>query len=156
MIFNRDSFEKGEKSMQVSELRNYGVAFSDSESMWPEEVKRRMRRVGNSVIMGSLGPLQKLRFVLAFFSARRRARQLDLSDLREKGMTNDAFLDQQLEYVAAFSALAHVLDTERAVEVMKDVMDATAREPLLLCLPEPEDVAQVSGDALSPAGCARA
>ena len=33
--------------MQVSELRNFGVAFSDSESLWPDEVKRRMRKQGS-------------------------------------------------------------------------------------------------------------
>ncbi len=61
--------------MQVSELRNFGVAFSDSESLWPDEVKRRMRKQGNAVIMASLGPLQKIRFGLAFFAARRKARK---------------------------------------------------------------------------------
>ncbi len=135
--------------MQVSELRNFGVAFSDSESLWPDEVKRRMRKQGNAVIMASLGPLQKIRFGLAFFAARRKARKLDLSDLRARGMTNDVFLDQQLEYVAAFCALAHIHGTERAVEVMKEVMDATAHEPLLLCLPEPRDVRKVDSDSMS-------
>lgn len=135
--------------MNVRDLRHYGAAFSDAESAWPDDVKRRMRKRGNAVVMRNLGPLQKLRFAVAFFRARRRSRKLDLEDLRAKGMTNEAFLDQQLEYVSAFAGLAEVLGTERAVEVMKQVMDETAREPLLLCLPEPEKVRLIGDDALA-------
>jgi len=134
--------------MQVSDLRNYGAAFSDAEGNWPHDVKQRMRTRGRAVVMSHLGPRQKLQFLFAFLGAKRRAQKLDLSDLRAKGMTNEDFLAQQLEYLAAFSALARVLDTDRAVEVMKAVMDATAHEPLLLCLPEPEAVRRVGSDAL--------
>jgi|GEM_PF-5808430 len=30
--------------MDVSQLRNHGVSFSDSESRWPAALKRRMQR----------------------------------------------------------------------------------------------------------------
>ena len=135
--------------MQASDLRNYGAAFSDAEASWPAEVKQRMRKQGNAVLMRNLGPLQKLRFAIAFLRAKRRGRKLDLTDLRAKGMTNESFLDQQLEYLAAYAALAEVLGTERAVEVMQEVMDETATEPLLLCLPKPGNVRRVGDDALT-------
>jgi len=56
-------------------------------------------------------------------------------------MTNQAFLTQQLEYLALFAALAEVLGTDAAVAVMKAVMDETAREPLRMALPEQEALA---------------
>jgi hypothetical protein len=134
--------------MDVTELRHYGAAFSEAESAWPPDVIQRMRVKAKAVLMVHLGPWQKVRLLFAFFWAQRSARALDLTDLRERGMTNDRFLDQQLEYLAMFSALAGILGTERAVEVMEKVMDETAREPLLLCLPDPANVGRVGSDPL--------
>lgn len=135
--------------MRVDQLRGYGAAFSEAEAAWPADVKQRMRKRGNAVIMANLGPLQKIRFALAFLRARRRARRLDLSDLHAKGMTDEVFLDQQLEYIAAFAALEGLLGVGRAVEIMQAVMDETAREPLLLCLPKPDNVRRVGDDPLA-------
>ena len=125
----------------VSHLRNYGVAFSEAEGAWSPEVKATMRRVGKNVVMRHLSLMQKLRFFWRFTRAQRRASELDLSDLRARGMTNGAFLDQQLEYLAMFAALAEVLGTGKAVCVMQAVMDESAREPLRLALPEAEGLA---------------
>lgn len=129
--------------MKITELRNYGAAFSEAEGAWPDEVKARMKRQARAVIMRHLSAWQKVRLMWLFIKARRKAARLDLSDLRERGMTDDAFLDQQLEYLAMFTALAQIFDAERAVAIMKEVMDETAREPLLYCLPEPDRVRQV-------------
>lgn len=126
--------------MRVGDLRNYGIAASDAESLWPREVKERMARGARGVIMAHLKPMQRLRFLIAMVKARRKARSIDLSDLRARGMTNERFLAQQTEYLVAFTALAQVLGTQEAVSVMNAVMRETAREPMLLCLPPLEDV----------------
>jgi hypothetical protein len=129
--------------MKVSDLRHFGAAFSAAEAAWPDDVKERMQRRSKAVIMGHLSAWQKARLMWHFLKARRRASKLDLSDLRERGMTDAGFLEQQLEYLAMFSALAEVLDAERAVSIMKDVMDEAAREPMLLCLPKHENVREL-------------
>ena len=126
--------------MDVSGLRNYGVAWSDAEGAWPPSLERRMRRKGREVVFRRLSFRQRIRFLLAFLAAKRRAARLDLSALRDRGMTNDRFLARQLEYIALFAALARVLGTGRAVAILDEVMDETAREALLLCLPEPDAV----------------
>lgn len=143
--------------MDVSSLRNYGAAFSDSEGSWPPEVKARMRKGGMRVVRQSLSWGELPRFAWAFLGKRRKAASLDLSDIRARGMTNEGFLRQQLEYLALFAALAEVCGTERAIATCKAIMDETAREPLLLCLPEPEKVRAlgdpwvVFGDYFAPA-----
>ncbi|QDG53434.1 hypothetical protein FIV42_22615 [Persicimonas caeni] len=132
--------------MEIEDLRNYGAAFSEAEGSWPDDVKARMQSDAKAVIMRHLSGWQKVRLMWHFIKARRQAAKLDLSDLRERGMTDEAFLDQQLEYLAMFSALAQLFDAERAVVIMKEVMDESAREPLLHCLPEPEHVRQVDAE----------
>lgn len=152
----------------VSHLRNYGVAFSDAEGAWPLDVKLRMRRQARAVVMGHLSVVQKLRFFWAFLAARRRAADLDQSDLRARGMTNGDFLHQQLEYLAMFVALDRVLGTDETIELMKRAMDASAREPLVMALPEADGLRdtgdafaawraflQVAPDAAAAAGCHR-
>ena len=141
--------EREDEAMKTEDLRNYGAAFSEAEGAWPEEVKRRMRRRGRSIVMSHLGLWQKLVFFFYFVGAKIRAWRLDLTDLREQGMTDEAFLAQQLEYLATFSALAEVVESERAVEIMKKVMDETAREPLMLCLPKADNVRAIDEDNLS-------
>lgn len=63
-------------------------------------------------------------------------------------MRNEAFLAQQVQYVALFSSVARLVGTPRAIAILQEVMDVTARELLLLCLPEPE-LLRASGDPLS-------
>jgi len=126
--------------MEIERLRNYGVAFSDAEAAWPPALKKKMRKRGQALVFGSLGVMQGLRFAWHFFKAKRRAKTLDLQDLRAKGMNNAAFLAQQIEYLCVFSALLPLLGKEGAIRLLKRVMDETAREALLLCLPEAGEV----------------
>ena len=126
--------------MDVQDLRFYGRPFSDAEGSWPKAVKRRMNRKAMRVVAGHLGSLQRLRFLWRFFLARRRARGIDLTGFRKRGLNNERFINTQLNYLALFVTLQDITNTERAIEIAKDVMEKTAREPLLLCLPPQEDV----------------
>ncbi len=125
---------------KVADLRNYGVASSDAESRWPDSLMQQMRKAARGIVLGHLGFMQRFRFLIGFLAAKYRARKVDLSPIREKGMTNEKFLATQIEYISMFSALTQVLGVEQAEQIMKQVMDVTAREALLLCLPEASDV----------------
>ncbi len=129
--------------MNVSDLRFYGRPISEAEGSWPKEVKARMRKGARQVIAGHLRLWQQVWFGFRFLRARRRARALDLTPFRERGLDNETFIKTQLEYLAFFVALTEIVGTERAVEIAKDVMDRTAREALLLCLPEAENVRKI-------------
>lgn len=126
--------------MDVTSLRHYGKAFSDAESAWSTELKAKLRRVGMAVVMKNLSLIERFRFFWAFLWAKRRAAALDLSELAARGMDNRTFLNQQLEYLAMFAALSEVVGESRAMQITLALMDATAREPLLLCLPDPDEV----------------
>lgn len=126
--------------MQVSDLRFYGRPFSEAEASWPPDVRARMQRGAKRVIQEHLGFWGSLRFGWHFLRARGKAKRIDLSPFRERGLDNETFIKTQLDYLAFFTALTKVVGSERAVEVAKAVMDRTAREALLLCLPEQERV----------------
>jgi hypothetical protein len=134
--------------MDVTRLRNYGVSFSDAEGAWSDEVKATMRTKGKAVVMRNLGAWDKLRFAFLFLGARRRAARLDLTPFRDRGLDNEPFYRQQLEYLAMFSALAQLKGSDGAIAIMKQVMDEAAREPMLLCLPETSEML-ATGDAMA-------
>lgn len=130
---------------RVAELRGYGVAFSDLEALWPPSLKKKMKRDGMAALMTRLGFFERFRFFWAFVAAKKRADKLDLAEIRSRGMTNEAFLDQQREFLAMYAALVEVVGKERAIEINRALMDATAKEPMLLVLPDRDEV-RAAGD----------
>jgi hypothetical protein len=126
--------------VEVNELRNYGVAASDAEASWSDELRTKVQRASKDVVFGSLRFTEKLRFVFALAREYRRMRAVDLSALRARGMTNEAFLTQQLQYLATYAALRKVKGQDEALRVLHAVMDATAKEALLSSLPTHEEM----------------
>lgn len=126
--------------MNVSHLRGYGIAFSDLEATWPPAMKAEMKRRGMAAVMARLSLWERVRFFVAFLAAQRRAARMDVSDLRARGLDNDAFYAQQREYLSMYAALTQVVGPARALEIAMAVMDASAREPMLHCLPDPDEV----------------
>jgi hypothetical protein len=125
---------------RIEELRGYGVSFSDAEGGWDDDFKAKLKNTAQRVIAGHLSSSQKVMVLVWFVIERIRAAFLDLSDLRNRGMNNKAFLRQQLSYVSVFSALKKVCGKEMALKIMFDVMNATAEEALLLSLPDVSDI----------------
>jgi hypothetical protein len=126
--------------MKVSDLRFYGQPFTDAEGSWPDDVRRRMKRRSQKVVIRRLGLWRMPSFFWKFRRAHKRMRSLDLTPFRERGLTNQRFIDTQLEYLAFFIAVQELVGREEAVSISREVMQESAYEPMLLCLPEQEDV----------------
>ena len=131
--------------MEVEETRGYGVSYSDAIANWTPEFKKRIEDVSFGIVMKELTPLQKAKVMFNFYKEKNRMSKVDISDIRAKGMTCQKFIDQQITYLALFSAIAKTLDTNRAQEIMCKVMDATANDVLLNNMPE-IDVVKQFGD----------
>ena len=125
--------------MEIEKTRGYGLAASDVEGSWSPSLKAKMKKAAFKTIMSQITFFQKIQVLIWFSKEKKKAAKIDLSDLRLKGMTNEAFIKQQLEYISLFSALAHVFNIDRALKIMFRVMDVTA-EALLTSLPEKDDI----------------
>lgn len=126
--------------MELSALRFYGRPFSEAESSWPAPVRRRMKRRSFAVVFKRLRLGQLLRFGGRFAKAKAEVQRIDLAPFRERGLTDQRFIDTQLEYLAFFIALRDLVGVEEAVDICRQVMEEASYEPMLLCLPEPEAV----------------
>ena len=126
--------------MDVSHLRFYAEPFTAAESSWPADVRRRMKQRSQQTVMKRLGWWRMPVFAWHFAKAHKFTKSLDLSELRARGLDNDTFIHTQLEYLAFFIAIKNIVGSERAVEIAREVMEASAYEPMLLCLPPADDV----------------
>jgi hypothetical protein len=126
--------------VEIEKLRGYGIAASDSEGSWSPSFKSKIKKTAFKIVMTQLTLKQKMQVTFWFIRIKKQAKQLDLSDIREKGMNNNAFINQQIEYLSLFSALVKVIGNNSALKIMFDVMDGTAAEALLLSSPEIEDI----------------
>ena len=150
--------------MEIEQTNGYGIAISDLEGNWDDAFKSKLKKSAQKIISSRLTLLQQLKLLYLYNREKSRAGKLDLSDIKAKGMTNMLFISQQLEYIAMFSALAQVLDKERAIEILCHVMEATSVEAFSKSSPEKEAI-EKHGDAFTffrkyfqplPGACAKA
>ncbi|MEI7594163.1 MAG: L-2-amino-thiazoline-4-carboxylic acid hydrolase [Bacteroidota bacterium] len=57
-------------------------------------------------------------------------------------MTNNDFINQQLEYIALFSSLTRILNKEKAIKIMCRVMENTAIDAFSKSSPEEEAISE--------------
>lgn len=126
--------------MDIEKTNGYGFAISDLEGGWPDAFKSKLKKTSQKIIFKHLSFSQKIRLMYLFLNEKKKAANLDLSDLKAKGMTNTAFIKQQLTYLSMFSALSKVLDKEKAIEIMCSVMEETAAEAFSHSSPQHEAV----------------
>jgi hypothetical protein len=126
--------------MKVDELKSYGLAISDLEGNWSPEFRKKITKTSKKIIMSNLSFFQKFKLLRFYKIEKKRSTKIDLSEIRAKGLTNEIFINQQLEYLAMFSALSKVLDTKKALEIINKVMDATAGEAMLQNTPTIDEI----------------
>jgi hypothetical protein len=126
--------------MDIKNTNGYGIAISDLESSWDDAFKLKLKKTAQKIVLGHLSFFQKIKLLYQFSKETKRASKLDLSDIKAKGMTNNSFIKQQLEYISMFSALAKVLDKEQAIKIMCQVMEETVAEAFSKSSPEPEAI----------------
>jgi hypothetical protein len=112
--------------MNVESLKNYGRPFSDTMTTLPEAVQKRIQREGAKVMRKHLGLPGLLRLFLLTWREKRRMRRVDLDPVRDKGLTNERFIDLMLERAAMFSATAKMVGMERALSIHHEIMDQVA------------------------------
>lgn len=125
--------------MEIEKTRGYGIAASDIEGSWDPALKAKIKKAAFKTIMKQISFLQKVKLFILFNKEKKKASEIDLSDIRAKGMKNETFIKQQLEYISLFSALVKLFDRQKALKIMYNVMDVTA-EALLTSLPKTDDV----------------
>ena len=130
--------------MRVEELTNYGKGFLDIGTD-PESVKRERKTMARE-FRRELGPMDMLKMGRRMRKEAKRMKNHDWSRLRERGFTDQAFLEGLIESMAVMKALADMLGMERASEVYRRIWDRKAYDFMTLGFPSVEEF-RACGDA---------
>jgi hypothetical protein len=130
--------------MKVEELRYYGKGFVDIVSD-PEFVKR-VTKVMMREFRRELGLIGLLKMGWRMRKEARRMKKHDWSRLRERGLTDQGFLDWLIEDMAGTKALVDMLGMEKASEVYRRIWDRTAYDLMTQGFPSVEEF-NACGDA---------
>ncbi len=130
--------------MEAASLKNYGRSWIEAANGMPPGVMRRIRWRSLATVAGRVGPGRLHRFGLVFRREQRRMSAVDLSFLREKGLTDRRFIREQVEYAALFSALRQVQGERAGMETLYRVVAATAWDLFEALFPGVEDFLRCS------------
>jgi hypothetical protein len=126
--------------MEVRDLKNYGKSMSEMLMDVPDDVEKKLQSIGKRKVTKELGLLNLIRFLFLRRKEKARMSKVDLSAVREKGMRDEAFIGSQIEWAAMFSALSKLLGSERAIEILNGVMEATSPQAFVYMMPTVEDL----------------
>lgn len=131
------------RSMQIKELKNYGVEmnlmFQKIPANHPEVVKE-AKKTAITIIRKRIGVPKMLSMFMIIRKEGRRISRITFPmaghlDQKTAEMLQKSFSGK----TAMFCALAKVTNNRRAMEIMKEVTDATAYSSAMTELPKPRD-----------------
>lgn len=130
--------------MKVEDLTNYGKGAV--EIMSDPELMKRATKLIMREFRRELGLIGLLKMGWRMRKEARLMKKHDWSRLRERGLTDQGFLDWLIESMAGMKALADMLGMERASEVYRRIWDRTAYDLSTSGFPSVEEF-KACGDA---------
>ena len=132
--------------MRVEELKNYGRPYSETMVKLPQPVQRRIKKESSNVVRRHLGFLGSLRLLILARREKKRMKGVDLTSVRQKGLTSDLFIEHTINNTALFSALAQITGTEEAVAIYYEIMDKVSNLMNEAMLPSLDELQGMEND----------
>ena len=112
--------------MKVEELKNYGKAYSDTMAENSQALKKLFNKEGTKAVRRHLGLLGSLRLLLLTRREKKRLASVDLTPVKQKGLTSDFITRMVIQNTALFSAMTEITGKEKAVAIHREAMDRIA------------------------------
>ncbi len=125
--------------MEVHDIKNYKVPLTDMMDAIPTKTKLGLMIGVFKIMKSHMSFSDFIRFASLFSKEKKRLTKVDLWSLREKGLKNESFIKQQVDTVAAYSAMSALKGKDRALEIFFEIMGTAAKKVYLGWMPEPED-----------------
>ena len=132
--------------MDFHELKNYGKPLSDLTTIAQKEKQKQINAISFKVIKDNLGLLTTIRHLVATLMETRRLSKIDLTEIRQRGLTNKAFIKSQIEFAAAYSALGRMIGREKTLAIFNAIMEQIAPIAFPIILPTADEF-RSCGDA---------
>ena len=129
--------------MEITDLKNYGKSWIDALNSLPGEVDRAVRRKSTGIFFRRLGWLNWIPFGISFMKEKKRMSRVDLTAVREKGLSDEGFIKSQIEFAAVFSALSMRMGREKALRTLNEAVEETVCDIFLAAFPAAEDFQKI-------------
>jgi hypothetical protein len=130
--------ESEPSSLSFASLRHYGQSFAESEPRG--RAKRRIMLRAFNVMRRQLGLIAVLRVLWRSRVLARRADHGLLAAIRQRGLTDEAFLAARIEETALAAALVERLGFDRAAAIYRRVLEAVADNVMRELVPTVEEL----------------
>jgi len=124
--------------MGIKQLRGYGKPLSIFERL-PKAVEKEMKREGMRIMRKNLGLIKTPQLLFLVLRERKRMSAQDLSFVRQKGLTSEKFIEDQVMMAAVFSALSRMVGKEKALEISCEIIESAGPAVLENMMPKPEE-----------------
>ncbi len=125
--------------MEVNDLKNYNVPLTDMMDTISMKTKLGLMIGVFKIMKSQLSLSEFVRFATLVSKEKKRLARVDLGSLCEKGLENVSFIKQQVDTVAAYSAMSALKGKDRALEIFFEIMGTAAKKVYLGWMPKPED-----------------
>jgi len=98
--------------MKVEELKQYGRPYSEIMAEISGPLNRLLRKEASGIVRRHLGLLGSLHLMFLAKREQKRLADVDLTPVREKGLTSEVFIQQRVANAAMFSAMAKIAHKE--------------------------------------------
>jgi len=126
--------------MKMKKLKNYGKSLLEMMGSVPQEIIKEISGLSSNVIGKHLTPDDLKRFTVFMEAERERMLKMNLSNLREIGLTNTEFIHQQIEWASSFSAALKIIGREKALNIFKEITEKTYPKLFFNMFPTPRDL----------------
>jgi hypothetical protein len=124
--------------MEVKQLKGYGKPLNISEGL-PKAVDKKIKREGMRIIRQNLGLMKMIQFLFLALRERKRMSAQDISLVRQKGLTSEKFIKDQIMVAAVFSAMSRMVGKEQALEISCEIIKSAGPTVLESMFPKPEE-----------------
>lgn len=126
--------------MEIKELKNYGKSLLEMMGSVPQDLIKESSELSFKIIEKILGDARMKLFSSSLETEKNRMMEKNLSGLSEKGLNNEDFIGQQIEWAASFSAISKITDMKQAGRLFKEISETTYPKLFYSMYPPIEDL----------------
>ncbi len=125
--------------MEICDLKNYNVPMNESMAAIPGGMLKKIERTALGVLKKHFGLVKLLRMFLILKKTEKEFSNQNLASIREKGLSDEAFIKNIIRQSSFFYALTKVAGKEKALELMNEITEKTAWDLMSEIMPSTAD-----------------
>jgi hypothetical protein len=129
--------------VDISRLKNAGKSLFEMMRDVPPEVHEEASKLSLELLARHLGPDNLARFLSDLDAQKERMASRELPKVRARGLRDEDFIGQQVEWAASFRAFDGIMGTEKAVRVFSEIVELTSPGMFGFMFPSPEEIKEL-------------